>query len=195
MFSECHSLKTANLNSLTKVDGFNTFLRGFYDCTSLESLSMANLQEVAGSSSFQQICMGCTSLKSVNFSSLVKFNAFNGSGMFTNCNALETIYLHPDIFNNAFANNKLYNNIPTVCNLYLSANATKSMELTNLPNLTAASVLNVLTHLDLTVSGKSVNFYSSGLTVTDDAQGSIQNAYDAAVAAGWTISNLTIVQP
>ena len=105
------------------------------------------------------------------------------------------MYLHPDIFNNTSNNANLYNSISTVENLYLSANATKNMELTNLPNLTAASVLNVLTHLDLTVSGKSVNFYSSGLTVTDDAQGSIQTAYDAAVAAGWTINNLTIVQP
>ena len=60
------------------------------------------------------------------------------------------------------------------------------------PNLTSASVLNVLTHLDLTVTGKSVTFYSSGLTVMDDENGSLQAAKDAAVTAGWTINNLTI---
>ncbi|MBQ2389119.1 MAG: hypothetical protein II305_03610 [Clostridia bacterium] len=79
-------------------------------------------------------------------------------------------------------------------NITLTANATDYIYLPNCSNLSATGVLNVLTHLDLTVSGKGVyfNFMEGGLTVTDDAQGSIQAAYNAATAAGWTIHDLTI---
>ena len=195
MFYGCTSLISVNMDGLTSAKGQSVMMLAFDGCTSLKTVSMSNLQEVAAGYGFKQIFRNCTALESVNFSSLVKITGFNANDWFQNCSSLITMYLHPDIFNNTSNNANLYNSISTVENLYLSANATKNMELTNLPNLTAASVLNVLTHLDLTVSGKSVNFYSSGLTVTDDAQGSIQTAYDAAVAAGWTINNLTIVQP
>ena len=79
-------------------------------------------------------------------------------------------------------------------NITLTANATDYIYIPTCSNLSATGVLNVLTHLDLTVSGKGVyfNFMEGGLTVTDDAQGSIQAAYDAATAAGWTIHDLTI---
>ena len=58
-------------------------------------------------------------------------------------------------------------------------------------NLTAASVLNILNHLGTPMVSKYVNF-ASGLTVQDDAQGSIQTAYNAATANMWSIYNLTI---
>ena len=68
------------------------------------------------------------------------------------------------------------------------------------PNLTFASVLDILTKAVgatfpplSSQMPREISFYSGGLTFTDDAQGSLQAAYDAAVADGWTINNLTIV--
>ena len=72
-----------------------------------------------------------------------------------------------------------------------SNNATDSIYLEYSTGLSAMGVHNVLSSLDLTVTGKSVTF-ASGLTVMDDAQGSIQAAYNAAINAGWTINNLVI---
>ena len=40
---------------------------------------------------------------------------------------------------------------------------------------------------------RKIEFYSSGLTVKDYSDGRIQTAYNAAVADGWTINNLTIL--
>ena len=62
----------------------------------------------------------------------------------------------------------------------------------DLINLNADSVLEILTHLDLTVTGKEVVFYTGGLTFNEDDAPGLLQAYDDAVDAGWTISNLTI---
>lgn len=59
-------------------------------------------------------------------------------------------------------------------------------------SLTADSVLGILQKLDPSTSGESVTFYTNGLTIDDYPDGRIRNAYNAAVAAGWTINNLTI---
>lgn len=59
-------------------------------------------------------------------------------------------------------------------------------------SLTADSVLGILQKLDPSTSGESVTFYTGGLSVEDYGDSRIQNAYNAAVAAGWTINNLTI---
>lgn len=58
--------------------------------------------------------------------------------------------------------------------------------------LSSASVYNILTKLSPNVSGKYVNF-SSSLTVNDYADDRIQTAYDTAVANGWNITGITIV--
>ena len=59
-------------------------------------------------------------------------------------------------------------------------------------NLSDTTVLNLLNNLG-NISGKSVNFYSGGLTFRDNYPGSLQTAYNNAVNAGWTINNLTIL--
>ena len=188
-------ISSVDLSGLTTITGQSAFYKCFNGCTSLTYVDLRNLSTVSGSgySVFQECFAYCTNLDTIRLDSLQRssdyYNTFQG------CNNLKTIYISSAPLNESSQNsNPLYNLTP-VENLYLTDNATGNIRLNWQPNLTAASVLNVLTHLDLTVSGKSVNFYSSGLTVTDDAQGSIQTAYDAAVAAGWTINNLTIVQP
>lgn len=63
------------------------------------------------------------------------------------------------------------------------------------PNLSKDSVISILSKADdyIGLGSKSITFYSGGLTFTDDAQGSLQAAYDSAVQCGWTINNLTII--
>lgn len=91
-------------------------------------------------------------------------------------------------------------------NIELNANATDSMYFRWQDKLIPSSVYNILTHLDLTVSGKEVVFFGGyywddeagediwkNLTVQDYPDGRIQTAYDAATTAGWTITNLTIL--
>jgi hypothetical protein len=60
------------------------------------------------------------------------------------------------------------------------------------PSLNYASVLGVFSRLSST-DPHTVTFYTGGLIVYDDAQGSIQTAYDTVTAAGWTIENLIIM--
>lgn len=74
--------------------------------------------------------------------------------------------------------------------LVVTGTASYDIQLQRNPNLSAASVLNVLNSMGSGVH--TCTFYTSGLTVTDDAQGNIQAAYNAAVNNGWTINNLTI---
>lgn len=80
-------------------------------------------------------------------------------------------------------------------NIEMTGVGTQNMGFDYMSNLTAASVLSILTHTSSAVYKKTITFYTGGLTVQDDAQGSIQAAYDAATAAGWIINNLTIVAP
>lgn len=77
--------------------------------------------------------------------------------------------------------------------LVVNGAASHDIYLTRNPNLSASSVYSVLNSMvGQSGTGLSCNFYSSGLTVTDNAQGSIQAAYNTAVSNGWTINNLTI---
>ncbi len=78
--------------------------------------------------------------------------------------------------------------------LVVNGDASHDIYLTRNPNLSANSVYSVLSSMvGQSDTGLSCNFYSSGLTVTDNQQGSIQRAYNTCVNAGWTINNLTIL--
>lgn len=195
MFADCSALTEADLSNLTSLKGYNLSAGEsmFANCTNLVSVDLSGLVEVKGQDACYSMFANCTSLKSVNLGSLSVIGSYSADGpfryMFNICTNLTDITIHP----NAIGRNTLSWNLLTsaiyIENLYLTDNATDIVWLTWQPNLTAASVLNVLTHLDLSVAGKHVNFYSGGLAVDDDANGSIQTAYDAAVAAGWAINN------
>lgn len=218
MFEDCTTLTDFDFSNVQEINGLFTCQKMFSGCTSLTSIDLSNLQYISGQGACNSMLSGCSSLTSIDLSNLRTINgsdAVNWMLYGTQITSLDLSNLTsignsaaPNFLNNitgltinptALNSSNQYLNViksgTLIEDLYFSANATDNVYLSWQPNLTAASVLNVLTHLDLTVSGKSVNFYSSGLTVTDDTQGSIQTAYDAAVAAGWTINNLTIVQP
>lgn len=105
---------------------------------------------------------------------------------------IKNLNVHPyvlSVYNGSEESKFAYN--ADILAVTLTADATDNIYLEYCENLSTESVLNILSHLDLTVSGKDVYFYSNGLTVLDDG-GYIKDAYDAATAAGWTIHNLTI---
>lgn len=192
MFQNCTSLTNVDLSNLQYISGQEACYAMFSGCSSLTSIDLSNLRTIYGEDAVRFMLSG-TQITSLDLSNLVSVG-FNAA-QYNFLNNITELTINPAVLTSS---SQYYNVIKSgtlIEDLYFSANATDNVYLSWQPNLTAASVLNVLTHLDLTVSGKSVNFYSSGLTVTDDAQGSIQTAYDAAVTAGWTINNLTIVQP
>lgn len=189
-------ISSVDLSGLTTITGQAALNKCFNGCTSLTYVDLRNLSTVSGSgySVFQECFAYCTNLDTIRLDSLQRssdyYNTFQG------CNNLKTIYISSAPLNESSqSSNPLYNFAP-VENLYLTDNAAGNIRLDWQPNLTAASVLNVLTHLSAThSSGAFVSFYLSGLTVTDDAQGSVQTACDAAITNGWDIRHLTIVQP
>ena len=199
MFADCSALIEADLSNLTSLEG-NNMEAGRYmfnNCTNLVSVDLSGLVNIRGQYACGYMFYNCTSLESVNLGSLSNISSYTSGGpfysMFSSCTNLTDVTIHPKAIERSDSGWNPLETAIYIENLYLTDNATTNIRLNWQPNLTAASVLNVLTHLDLTVSGNSVNFYSSGLTVNEiDAPG-LEAAYNAAIANGWTINNLTIV--
>jgi len=93
-------------------------------------------------------------------------------------------------------NNNNYNLLRTLVNLIsleLSEDANDNIYLNTLPLLDFNSVKSVLEHCNNdNMNGKSVTFYTSGLTVTDDAEGTLNNLKLEAEQKGCTFNNITI---
>lgn len=183
-----------DMSSLTSVSGSNALYQTFYNCSGITSVDLSNLAAVSDygcSYTFSN----CTGLTEAHVDSLPSsFNNNRFTGMFSNCSNLETVYCTVESLYNSGSGNVIYN-LSSIENLYLTTSPEGYNVYINWqPNLTADSVLNILQHITHrnTFRTYSVNFYSEGLTVQDDAQGSIQAAYDAAVALNWRIANLTI---
>lgn len=172
-FANNPNITSVSFPELTTV-GNQCFTETFYNATGLTTLSMPKL------STFDK----------GNFSTAFPFRYSyqdNTANFLYGCTSLVNLTIHPNCL--AYG---ILAGAPNITNLTITDDITDDVRLDWQSSLTAASVLNVLSYLDLNTSGKTVTFYTGGLTVHDDAQGSIQTAYDAAVAAGWTISNLTI---
>ncbi len=189
-FYNCTGLTSVSFPELVSVNSYG-FDRAFYNCTGLTSVSFPELTTLSGTSPVREAFSGCTSLTTFSAPKLSSFS--QGNNMFgSNNTTLTTATLHPGCLKDRTNYQSPICRCLGLTDLTLTADATDNVGLDYNPNLTAASVLSVLTHLDLNTSGKTCTFYSSGLTVSDDLQGSLQAAYDAAVNAGWTINNLTI---
>lgn len=173
MYAFCGSLKTVNLSGLESVSGYATCLNMFTDCTSLEFVDLGSLTYIGADDNHQ----------------------YEFQFTFRNCPALKSVRIHPYglKFNDTLTNNNNpLQSAVNIENIELTAQVTDDFYMTKQANLTADSVFEILSNLDLSVNNKSVNFYSGGLTVTDFVDGRLQTAYDNATAAGWTINNLTI---
>lgn len=168
--------------------GYKSLYSCFENCTGLHSIS-ADIDKVYDNG-MERAFYNCVNLTSVSLPNLRSIQYNGALDTFTGCSSLTTVNIHPLAASTTGNNNIIISmvNLP-VQHLTLSANVTQDLYIDNLENLDFDSVLNVLNHLDLSVSGHSVNFF---VDVQDDAQHTIQNAYDAAVNAGWTINGLNI---
>ena len=175
----------SNLSNVFSYSNVETATLGFNTCI--------------GSDNFNSMFYKCNSLKSVTFDGTFNvtgsgnFNwTFNGCGGLTSMTCTSTAGTKPFRYNNEnnVANSALYIADVTIDNVnsdvYLLWN----------PYVNAASVYGILSKaVRATVQegdSRKIEFYNDGLTVTDFEDGRIQTAYNAAVADGWTINNLTI---
>lgn len=201
MFTECAAIETLDLRSLKSITGDRACDNMYSFCRSLKTVNLSGLENVSGYLACVNMFTNCTSLEFVDLGSLTYIGNDGNHQIefqftFNNCPAFKSVRIHP--YGLKFNDTPPNNNNPlhsavNIENIELTAQVTDDFYMTKQANLTADSVFEILSNLDLSVNNKSVNFYSGGLTVTDFVDGRLQTAYDNATAAGWTINNLTIV--
>ena len=165
-------VETVTLGFNTCIGGHN-FSNAFWNCSNLRTVTFDGSFNVSGSNNFLSTFSYCNNLTSMICTSTAGTKPFRDSG------------------NNNVASSASYITDVTIDNVnsdvYLRWN----------PSVNAASVYGILSKaVGATVQqgdSRKIEFYSSGLTVTDYSDGRIQAAYDAAVNDGWTINNLTIL--
>lgn len=173
-FRENPNITSVSFPELTTI-GNDCFIKTFYNATGLTTLNLPKLSVFSSGTAPEASPFGS--------------NNTGESWLFLyGCTALTNLTIHPNCLVYG-----ILRYAPNITNLTITADATDNIRLDWQSSLTEASVLSVLTHLDLNTSGKSVTFYTNGLSVIDDAQDSIRIAYDNAVHAGWTINNLTVI--
>lgn len=179
---------------------FDAFLKG----TRITELWLG-VRLISGSYNFIGVCDECQDLTTLVLTDVFEQNidGENFYDAFQNCPNLKNVttnalagsfpFMYPQHQVNVVSTADYIENV----NLY---NVCSPIYLLWQPNLTFASVLDILTKAVgatfpplSSQMPREISFYSGGLTFTDDAQGSLQAAYDAAVQDGWTINNLTIV--
>ena len=152
-----------------------------------------------GNNNFGYAFNSCNNLKSVTFDGSFNITGegnfawtFNGCGSLTSMICTSTAGTKPFRYNNG---NNVANSATNITDVTID-NVNSDVYLLWNPSVNAASVYGILSKATgATVQEgdtRTISFYSSGLTVTDYSDGRIQTAYNAAVADGWTINNLTI---
>ena len=164
-------VETATLGFNTCIGSIN-FNQMFYFCPNLREVTFDGSFNVSGSS---------------NFSS-----TFGYSNNLTSMICTSTAGTKPFRYNNT---NNVANTATKITDVTID-NVNSDVYLLWNPSVNAASVYGILSKaVGATVQegdARKIEFYSKGLTVTDYEDGRIQTAYNAAVADGWTINNLTI---
>lgn len=188
-----HNTSVQNVEiGFTEINGEGDFKNAFSGCSQLTSVSFPELVYAYGEHAFNGTFDWCPNLTSVSFPKLKIMGTLYGSeNTFEQSNNLVNFTVHPDALKYPYEYFNIIRSATHVTNLTLTAPVTNSLYVPWQPRLSAESVKGILEKLDLTVSGKHVDFYD-GLTVRDDAQGSIRAAYNAAVNAGWTINGLVL---
>ena len=152
-----------------------------------------------GNSNFSYAFNSCNNLKSVTFDGSFNITGegnfaytFNGCGSLTSMTCTSTAGTKPFRYNNE---NNVANSATNITDVTID-NVNSDVYLLWNPSVNAASVYGILSKATgATVQEgdtRTISFYKSGLTVKDYSDGRIQTAYNAAVADGWTINNLTI---
>ena len=165
-------VETATLGFNTCI-GTNNFSYAFNLCQNLSSVTFDGSFNITGESNF--------------------YSTFNGCGSLTSMICTSTAGTKPFRYNNE---NNVASSASNITDVTID-NVNSDVYLRWNPSVNAASVYGILSKaVGATIQQgdtRKIEFYSKGLTVTDFEDGRIQTAYDAAVADGWTINNLTIL--
>ena len=167
-------VETATLGFNT-CGGDNNFYNTFNNCHNLKSITFDGSFNVSGRDNFSWTFEGCYWLTSMTCTSTAGTKPFrydDENNVASSAGSITDITI---------------DNVNS--NVYLLWN----------PSVNRASVYGILSKAaGATIqegNTRTISFYESGLTVTDYPDKRIQTAYNAAVADGWTINNLTINQP
>jgi surface protein len=215
MFSNCSSATSFNLSNWN-VSSVTTMASMFSSCSSATSFNLSNWN-VSSVTNMSYMFYGCSFATSFNFSNWNVSSVTNMSYMFFGCSFATEIDLTGWVTTSLTSANYMYQNCSLLMTLpYMVVSSTTSDSLYQIVKncnalqhitssstirndiaflecpLTASSVLIVLNALDLNVSGKQVAF-KTGLyaTYTAAEKAAIDTARNAAVAAGWTVVNMS----
>lgn len=189
-FRNCESLEELSLPNVEDLLGNGSNVKGFlYGCINLRRLSMPKFRGVGQYSATGEFFYNCTALEEIDFSSYI---ATGGTLSLEQCTALKKITMPCGNLSQTNSYNILYN-VPSIVTIVLVGNATNNINFLWQPNLSFESVRNILTAANnAAINGKTVSFYSSGLTITDDSEGALMMLKTEVEAKGGTIANLTI---
>ena len=200
MCSDAHFTDKATPSFFGKLD----YINGGDNCsyafsyTDVETATLG-FNTCIGNGNFSYAFNSCNNLKSVTFDGSFNITGegnfawtFDGCSSLTSMTCTSTAGTKPFRYNNG---NNVANSATNITDVAID-NVNSDVYLFWNPSVNAASVYGILSKATgATVQEgdtRTISFYSSGLTVTDYSDGRIQTAYNAAVADGWTINNLTI---
>ena len=189
MFYDCSSATSFNLSNWN-VSSVTTMLYMFYDCSSATSFNLSNWN-VSSVTNMSYMFSNCSLATEIDLTGWVTTSLTSANYMYQNCSLLMTL---PYMVVSSTTSDSLYQIVKN-CNAlqHITSSGTIRNNIAFLESpLTASSVLIVLNALDLNVSGKQVVF-KTGLyaTYTADEKAAIDTARNAAVAAGWTVVNMS----
>lgn len=199
--SSANVFEEVEFPNLEEIDGDNIFYAAF-GCNNsttnaqLRKASFPKLRSVSGTTPVVWMFQYQRRLEEIDFSSLdiPSTSGSNINNMFYNATNVKIARVSPKCLR---FNNNAYNLLRTLVNLTsvtLSEDADDNIYLNTLPLLDFNSVKSVLEHCNNdNMNGKSVTFYTSGLTVTDDAEGTLNNLKLEAEQKGCSFFNLNII--
>ena len=185
------------LGKLDYINGGSNFDSAFAG-TDVETATLG-FNTCIGSNNFAGAFNSCDNLKSITFDGSFNVSGdYNFDWTFGNSYSLTSMTCTSTAGTKPFRYND-YNNVASSASEITDVtidNVNSDVYLLWNPSVNAASVYGILSKATgATVQEgdtRTISFYESGLTVTDFEDGRIQRAYNAAVADGWTINNLTI---
>ena len=199
-FSSDNGGVTISFPNLVTIEGSETMYDCFYNVYNLKKLDFPRLTSVSGVNAmkFMYSCFSSGAQLEEISMPLLETIVEDTQAFYKWINVPEGSSIKLTIFVDALKSstpesNPAYYIGNSLTKLVVNGYAHNSIYLTNNPNLDSDSVYSVLRSMRRqSGTGLSCNF-ASGLTVTDYESGTIQSYYNAAVADGWTINNLTIL--
>lgn len=200
MCSNAHMADKTTPSFLSKLDYINgnDNFRYAFSYSNVETATLG-FNTCIGNRNFSGVFSYCWGLKKVTFDGSFDItgddnfdNVFNSCYDLTSMTCTSTAGTKPFRYNN---NNNVAKNVTYLTNVTID-NVNSDVYLLWNSIVNAESVYGILSKaVGATVQEgdtRTISFNESGLTVTDFEDGRIQTAYNAAVADGWTINNLTI---